>query len=381
MQTIDTDNRFEKWAEKYNVCFQSAGYFIKAIGVVVILLILIESSSLLIVNIYESKSSGLIANDQRSLENYNGITDNFFIEKDEVDKVKYSPYVGYVRLPNFKGEYYNINNKSIRKTSNPCINNSKELINIFVFGGSTVWGTGARDHGTIPSKLSEQMCLKDYNIKVTNFGEEGYTNTQGMIKLQLELRNNNIPDIVIFYDGVNDVFSSYQHGVAGLSQNIKNREKEFNSIFEYRITSVLPNFNKIIRKISGYSNYVVKFSSDELNIETSEIYLNNIRIINSLGKEFKFKSFFYWQPILSTKDNLSDFEKNIDYNKELIDIYNNVSSIINDSKKVTNLIDIFDDKEETIFIDFAHIHEDGNNIVANRISKDLNKYLKNLEVK
>lgn len=383
MQTINSENRFERFGEKHKRYFKPIGKFITAIGAVVILLILIELSSLLIVNIYVSKSSELTINNQRSLEDYidRSMIDSFFIEKKKIDKIEYSPYVGYVRVPNFKGEYYNIDNESIRKTTNPCVDNSKKLIKIFVFGGSAVWGTGIRDSNTIPSKLSEQLCLENYNIEVTNFGEEGYTNTQGMIKLQLELRNNNFPDIAVFYDGVNDVFSSYQSGVAGLPQNIENRKKEFNSLSKYKITGILPNFFKIIRKISLSSNYIVKFSSNKLNMETSEIYLNNIRIVNSLEKEFKFKSFFYWQPILSTKDNLSDFEKGVKYDKELIDIYNDVAKIIDDSEKVTNLINIFDDKEETIFIDFVHVYGKGNDIIAKRISIDITKYLKTLEVK
>ena len=51
-----------------------------------------------------------------------------------------------------------------------------------------------------------------------------------MMELFLQLREGNIPDLVVFYDGVNDVFSAYQQGKAGIPQNENNREKEFNSI-------------------------------------------------------------------------------------------------------------------------------------------------------
>ena len=59
-------------------------------------------------------------------------------------------------------------------------------------------------------------------------GESGYVNTQSLLALELELRGGNVPDEVIFYDGVNDVFSTFQNNEAGLPQNEQNRATEFN---------------------------------------------------------------------------------------------------------------------------------------------------------
>ena len=47
--------------------------------------------------------------------------------------------------------------------------------------------------------------------------------------LELELQRGNVPDVVIFYDGVNDVFSTFQNGASGLPQNEASRVEEFGS--------------------------------------------------------------------------------------------------------------------------------------------------------
>ena len=55
-------------------------------------------------------------------------------------------------------------------------------------------------------------ALRHGPVCVVNFGESGFVSTQGVIQLILELQSGNIPDLVIFYDGVNDVYAAYQSG-------------------------------------------------------------------------------------------------------------------------------------------------------------------------
>ena len=46
------------------------------------------------------------------------------------------------------------------------------------------------------------------------------------------------PDLVVFYDGVNDTFSGYQSQVAGHTQNEFNRRREFNLTHPRRIADL-----------------------------------------------------------------------------------------------------------------------------------------------
>ena len=60
---------------------------------------------------------------------------------------------------------------------------------------------------------------------VFDYINEGYSL---IITLLLILQKGERPDVVIFYDGVNDTYSAFQQLRAGLPQNEFNREIEFN---------------------------------------------------------------------------------------------------------------------------------------------------------
>ncbi|MER3445854.1 MAG: hypothetical protein C4291_03015 [Candidatus Dadabacteria bacterium] len=80
-----------------------------------------------------------------------------------------------------------------------------------MFGGSTMWGTEARDDFTIPSILSKKLWRRGIRCDIVNFSGSGYVSTQEVIALLIELQRGNIPNLVIFYDGINDTYSAYQH--------------------------------------------------------------------------------------------------------------------------------------------------------------------------
>ncbi|MCK6371501.1 MAG: hypothetical protein L6Q83_09310, partial [Gammaproteobacteria bacterium] len=63
--------------------------------------------------------------------------------------VDWFPYV-YFRRQRFDGQYINIDANGIRRTANNTLAASTPK-RLFMFGGSTVWGTGVRDEFTIPS--------------------------------------------------------------------------------------------------------------------------------------------------------------------------------------------------------------------------------------
>ena len=65
-------------------------------------------------------------------------------------------------------------------------------------------------------------------MRIRNLAEIGYVSTQEVVALVRELQSGYRPDIVIFYDGVNDTTSALLEGEAGLTTNEINRRREFN---------------------------------------------------------------------------------------------------------------------------------------------------------
>src|SRR5262249_10483737 len=122
------------------------------------------------------------------------------------DVQRYHPYVIWRRAP-FQGITINIGEHGTRVT--PGANCSANSYKVFAFGGSTMWGTGSPDWGTIPAYLQAGLeALRGKSVCVMNFGESAFVSTQGVIQLILELQSGNVPHLVIFYDGVNDVYAA-----------------------------------------------------------------------------------------------------------------------------------------------------------------------------
>jgi hypothetical protein len=252
----------------------------------------------------------------------------YYKEFSESQIAKWVPWVYHRRLP-FNGAFINVDDRGVRRTTTPNTvkQTSNQTIRIFMFGGSTMWGTGARDYMTIPSVLTQMLMDNNIHTQIVNYGESGYVSTQEVIALMLQLQEGNIPDIVIFYDGINDVFSSYLENTAGLSINEKNRNVEFNLTNPYSyngrwIERFLMNFCfATFIKISTIMDPMCMISppkpgrsmlssrsyslNDSLPRDVASRYVNNLRMVNALAKSYRFKTIFYLQPSLFHKRYLS----------------------------------------------------------------------------
>jgi len=86
----------------------------------------------------------------------------------------------------------------------------RRALNIFVFGGSTTFGSGVADDKTIPAALQQILRSRhsgsDTGINVYNFGVGAFFSTQEVTFFQNQLRYGNVPDMVVFVDGLNDFY-------------------------------------------------------------------------------------------------------------------------------------------------------------------------------
>jgi hypothetical protein len=113
---------------------------------------------------------------------------------------QWHPYV-YWRRPAYDTPTMHVSKEGIRRTVQPYGPDAKTRI--FLFGGSTMWGTGVRDEHTIASLFAQRFAQFGWSdFHVVNYGENAYVATQSLLTLLLELRAGNIPEIVIFYDGI-----------------------------------------------------------------------------------------------------------------------------------------------------------------------------------
>ncbi|MGH1385964.1 hypothetical protein [Kordia sp.] len=304
----------------------------------------------------------------------------------------WEPYLHY-RFKSMNGKHNTIYENGLRKTANPSLKDSATAIKIFCFGGSTMYSSGSRDEYTIPSELSKLIhkTFPNQNVEVTNFGCHGYTRATENIQLQRELVKNNIPDIVIFYDGVNEVISGHQNNEAGAPTNAYNRKREFKLAHSYkkRVRLLITSSNlyrfmtTMQRKIFSGSIYAqMSARSDALSEAIAKNYIGLVRVSKSLEDEYGFKVFNFMQPNIYSKKNLTEIEEV--YHKDQIHYenlyrlsYENVrkdSLMIKDSTFV-DISDAFDTTDKAIYFDFCHTGETGNQLVAERIFSHIQSLL------
>ncbi|MEO8168536.1 MAG: SGNH/GDSL hydrolase family protein [bacterium] len=321
--------------------------------------------------------------------------EEYFKEFNESFDARWEPYVYWRRKP-FSGKYITIDSACHRITPTSEIR-AEHVPRVFMFGGSTMWGTGARDSFTVPAILGTDLRRKGIDVEVTNFGESGYVTTQEVIVLMRELQKGNIPDLVVFYDGINDTYSAYQQGVPGLAQNESNRAQEFNMLRR------LPELRGMVLKDAVKNLATVRLAKYWLGIkepeskpefnprvaeEAVDLYWKNMELVKALAASYKFQYQFYWQPTLFGKKNRSAYEQ-AEYNdqKHLEKAYQETYRIVRDKtsrlndKSFRDISDIFQNEEEPVFIDWMHLSEKGNAAIAGAMVEEIALLLRTTEGK
>jgi lysophospholipase L1-like esterase len=311
------------------------------------------------------------------------------------DHPQWRSYVYWRRRP-YAGHLINIDEQGRRRTwQAPAGPGGAPAREIFVLGGSTVWGRGARDDFTIPSFLAKALADAGLGpLSVQNLGESGWVNTQGLIELVLELRRGNVPDLVVFYEGVNDVFSAYQNGEAGIPQNEARRRRAFESVQTAALLKALQRTSTYqvlehyigARRREASRGQPHPLPSAEQNEALARAvvatFAGNVRIVEALARGFGFQALFYWQPMVFTKSSRTPHEEVV--LEEYLERYPGFDAFyalvrrdlaedpfLSGHPGFRDLGGIFGDDGRAYYVDFAHVSEPGNEIIAGAIAQDV----------
>ena len=205
-------------------------------------------------------------------------------------------------------------------------------LRIFLLGGSQMFGTGATSNDTtIPGYIQEYLDGEDYEftIEVINSGLKGIDSRKELLLLENMLLGFN-PDLVIVYDGLNDLR-------AGNSP--KQIFDNWNSMCRLGQEN---NFDVIItlQPIAGFGH--------KLLTENELLYLQN-------GKDYQNNSLI---------DSLNQYQRYAVNLEKLQDCTNGI-----------DLTSVFDDELDSIYIDEAHVSDIGNSIVARSLLSHISPHI------
>lgn len=262
-------------------------------------------------------------------------------------------------------------------------------VRVWVFGGSTVWGLGTPDSETVPSQLARRLnAAKEECFEVANLGVDAYVSNQELIFLIQQLKVGHRPDIVIFFDGVND---AYVGGVGRLPGS-HNYLLPIRTAFETggSIGATLMEKSNFLRLARALQRRI-ESPSQEIDLSaqskaTLENYEANIAIARMLGEKYGFKTWFFWQPMLLYGSKpLDPFEQALfdemaseDAGKQESETFLAVRAVYEEAERRSeasgNFVfmgHLFDEIREPIYIDWMHPGPRGNEIVTTAIATRL----------
>jgi len=296
-------------------------------------------------------------------------------------RFRWEPFCHWRSAPH-DGSFIHVDAQGIRRTWKPQLTGAARPVRIFLFGGSTVWGAGVRDGGTLASALARNLARRGIEADVTNHGQLGYASTQEVIALLRRAQQRDLPDVVIFYDGYNDVLTAIQNQAAGLSFGEHNRRDEFN-IFKtpwkmfwstWRSLAIARYFRPRVREPA----ILTAERADSTAQEVADVLVTNYRVVRSLARELGFTAQFFWQPNIFGKLSVSAYEAS---QRQLIEFSRPVFRGVEERLARSNAIargddfvllnDLFHESAHPYFIDWVHLSEAGNELVAARIANEL----------
>jgi len=323
-----------------------------------------------------------------------------FWQEESLRRKKPTVYVPFRiwSVTDWHGKYIN-NDPGIRgvwrRTINPANCDPQHRVSLWIFGGSTMYGTAVPDWATIPSYLSRQVNAGSRDcVVISNFGVEGYVTDQELILLVELLKAGGRPDIVIFYDGVND--SSLAWAPSGptnahfLFGTVKSRiEGSLSSRLDFLQKSYAVRLvREVLARTRPAGSFAALVSNQQPNvISTMNNYEANLHVAQVLSDAYKFKLYCFWQPILVYGHKpLVPFEQQMAdrdasgtsaesaWFLTMIAVYREAERHAADKGGFVFLGDLFDSTREPIYVDEAHLGPRGNELAAQAIANFVDKH-------
>jgi hypothetical protein len=309
-----------------------------------------------------------------------------FLEFNDLDS-DYMSYYGWRRSP-YTGETIHIDDHGLRRTYRDQTVTPKRTSAFF--GGSTMWGTGSDDDRTIPSdfiKLNPEYV--GYN-----FGESGYVAHQSLNLFLKRYFEGFRPDLVVFYDGANEVWSKCEYQLGPYSDwrevSVRSTLRDARAARAERgaassevalsLVQPLKNFVEKVRQVIGggeaEASYYDCDKKPEKAAQISRVLLSDWLLVKNLVEGYGGTFVAVLQPVAYFSDTKTD---HLELSQDLKLQYQTVYPMIIDTMNrdfpelADNFMDLRHalDRDEYFYIDWCHVSPNGNQLIAAQISEGI----------
>jgi hypothetical protein len=339
------------------------------------------------------------------------------ISEDGMVTLALSPYTIYKNLPNQKNNALTINSLGFRGCEVSKQPNNR--MRIIIVGGSGAFGQGVENDNDTFQVLLEKL---NTTVEVINAGVAGFLSGQELTYIVSELVNYH-PNLIIAYNGWNDLQESWYHKTWWNKQKAKDEMGYNTNFFIFNIennlvsnyqtqVSIFKSFSRFFNTLVDKSTLISLLRNKMMKIKQQKIadtqpgvsatmldsdymtaiietYVNNIIKMDKFCKSMGIKFMLVFQPELGLKTNKSSVERALlatwtfgsnNYANEFPLLYR---TFIDRSKKLLikngvdyldiNAIPEFTNSKDTLFNDVVHTNKLGNEIIAKIINEVLSR--------
>jgi lysophospholipase L1-like esterase len=287
-----------------------------------------------------------------------------------------SPASPILSPKDFSGKYFHVKDGVRRTTGQPADRNLPEIL---VFGGSSIYGAEVPDDLTVASQLQQMLNQANLPFRVINYGVQGVKVSQEFDRLRtLNLKEG---DIVIFFDGVNDIVQGVFRGDPDgylTKPSLLLRMIVKASSYSYLVNLLWNDFNEIMPAHLADPGKIRQLAE-----VTTQKYQDTIVKVAEYSQQHGYVFVHFVQPNLYTLKG----HRHSGYENQLQSIGQpgvGIALMAGDkllgrvSRQLSNAgilsidaMDIFDNLDEPVYLDYCHVNHKGNKIMAELIFKTL----------
>ncbi|MEX1008292.1 MAG: hypothetical protein WD271_10670 [Acidimicrobiia bacterium] len=372
-----------------------------------------------------SRSPAAAADDSMAIEDQPALQDSpwardFVAEQNQLVATP-DTYLGY-RYADFRGRYLTLVN-GVRRSYQPA---GGGRLKVWFFGGSALFGDIQRDEHTIPSEVARIAEADGLPIEVRNYGRPATSTWMELGLLEELIAKAGKPDVVVFYDGFNDLAwqlnirlspdpynpfdgsSSASDAAALPSSNppaepaVKRKpapasdddggtsvsdvisaywdQAASHRVYDAISDLVDPPGKQPVRFAKGVEEHHTSSApaspeSVQAGQNAASIEKRAAMLVTALGRAHGFRPLFFYQPTVFTKRLLADEERYRALPSYEPERWDPATQEARNLLKATPYIDLgrsLDGMTRPVLSDFVHINEDG----AHRVAEAMYEHLR-----
>jgi len=278
-------------------------------------------------------------------------------------------------------------------------------VDVFFFGGSTMFGSFQRDEHTIPAEFARIAAADGVPVRVLNQGRMGYVNWQEVLQLEELVTRGSVPDVAVFYDGFNDLLSQFGLGPhdepthlgareiderlrVGVEPGQESLRKALRREWTERsaVHRLARRLGIVEREATGIGTIESSFRGvqsdrpERRGVEAAAIHARGVEIARRLASSYGFESAFFWQPSLYSKrvrPGEEELAKTLGADPPS---WRTADRAARSRLRapVRDVGDALDPVRSPVMYDFVHTNEAGARAVARRLYEDLRPRLTRL---